>query len=28
MYIGLHISTRYSCPILVKLGFWRNTFEK
>jgi hypothetical protein len=28
MYIGRHVSTRYSCPILIKLEFSRQIFEK
>jgi len=28
MYIGLHVSsTRYSCPVLIKLEFSRQIFE-
>jgi hypothetical protein len=28
MYIGLHVSTRYSCHTLVKFEFSRQIFEK
>ena len=28
MYIGLHVTYRYSCPILMKLEFSRQIFEK
>jgi len=26
MYMGVHVSTRYSCPILMKLGFSQQIF--
>jgi hypothetical protein len=28
MYISLHVSTRYSCQILMKLEFSRQILEK
>ena len=28
MYVGLHVSIRYSCPILIEVEFSRHIFEK
>jgi len=28
MYLGLHVKTRYSCPILMKFGFSGQISEK
>jgi hypothetical protein len=28
MYVGVHVSTLYSCPILMKLEFFSTIFRK